>query len=73
LNHADVAADASSDATLLRALFRARLEWFAVSDGGTLVRVLNGNGAILDGGLGRTPEVALAEVVRRLAPPASAA
>jgi hypothetical protein len=68
-----VAADASNEASLLRALFRARLEWFAIPDGRMLVRVLNGNGAILDGGLGRTAEIALAEVVRRLVPPVSAA
>jgi len=68
-----VAADASNDASLLRALFRARLEWFTIPDGRMLVRVFNGNGAILDGGLGATAETALAEVVRRLVPPASAA
>ena len=68
-----VAADASNDASLLRALFHVRFEWFTIPDGRMLVRVFNGNGAILDGGLGATAETALAEVVRRLVPPASAA
>jgi len=68
-----VTADGSGAASLLRSLFRARLEWFAVPDGRWLVRALNSNGAVLDGGLGTTPELALAEVVQRLVPPASAA
>ena len=68
-----VEADASDAATLLRSLFRATFQWFELPDGRWHVRALNGNGAILDGGLADTPERALDEVVRRLLPPASAA
>ena len=68
-----VEADHSDAATLLRSLFRASFQWFELPDGRWLVRALNGNGAVLDGGLADTPERALDEVVRRLLPPASAA